>query len=247
MRLLARLLDEALLAERAARRAQAVAMADADLPPLAVGVTGRVVALAAAVVLRPPARPTPAARAPSSRASPRAPRSAPPARRARPRGCGGGRRSWSGPSARRTTRRPRGGPAGRPRRGAGCRARPAGAAGPTWRWRRPRGGRGAGPARGRRATCRCRCRPARRGGAGRRRVADRLGHRDLARPLLAPQRLHRGREHVADGVATGHGRRHAAPYPRGGQGAPAGGCGARGAPAGAVRRLVVLGFTMFTW
>ena len=44
--LLARHLDEALLAERAPRRPQALAVVDRDLPPLAVGVPRRVVALA---------------------------------------------------------------------------------------------------------------------------------------------------------------------------------------------------------
>ena len=51
MGLLASHLDEALLAERAARRAQALAVVDRDLPPLAVGVTRRVVALAGAAGL----------------------------------------------------------------------------------------------------------------------------------------------------------------------------------------------------
>ena len=49
--LLASHLDEALLAERAARRAQALAVVDRDLPPLAVGVARRAVALAGAAVL----------------------------------------------------------------------------------------------------------------------------------------------------------------------------------------------------
>ncbi len=52
MRLLAGHLGEALLAERAARRTEAVAVADADLSPLAVGVARRGVAFAAATVLR---------------------------------------------------------------------------------------------------------------------------------------------------------------------------------------------------
>ncbi len=51
MRLLAGELDEALLAEGAPRRAEAVAMADADLAPLAVGVPRGTVALAAATAL----------------------------------------------------------------------------------------------------------------------------------------------------------------------------------------------------
>ncbi len=46
MRLLAGHLDEALGAERAAARAQALTVVDRDLPPLAVGVAGGVVALA---------------------------------------------------------------------------------------------------------------------------------------------------------------------------------------------------------
>ena len=46
---------------------------------------------------RPPSPPTPAARAPWHPASPRGRRPACPGRRARPRGSGGGRRSWSGP------------------------------------------------------------------------------------------------------------------------------------------------------
>jgi hypothetical protein len=45
-------LDEALLPEGALRRPEAVAVAHADLPPLAVGVAGRCVALAAAAGLR---------------------------------------------------------------------------------------------------------------------------------------------------------------------------------------------------
>ena len=52
MGVLAGELDEALLAERAARGPEAVAVADADLPPLAVGVTRRAVALPRAVALR---------------------------------------------------------------------------------------------------------------------------------------------------------------------------------------------------
>ena len=51
MGLLAGDLDEALLAERAARRAQALAVVDRDLAPLAVGVARRVVALAGAAGL----------------------------------------------------------------------------------------------------------------------------------------------------------------------------------------------------
>ncbi len=90
-------LDEALRAERALRCAQAVAVADADLPPLAVGVAGRPVALTAASAPRSPPRPTSAARGPSCRSSPRARRRECPGRRARPRGCGAGRRSWSAP------------------------------------------------------------------------------------------------------------------------------------------------------
>ena len=167
VRRLARLLDEALLAERAARGAQAVAVADADLTPLAVGVARGVVALAASPCPSPPSRPRTAARAPSCRARPRAPRSARPARRGRPRGSGAGRRSWTAPSARRTTCRPRGGWHRRPRPAGGCRARPADAGAPGSRSRPRPACRGAARAPGRPATCRCRCRPGRRGAGGR--------------------------------------------------------------------------------
>ena len=99
LRLLPGALGEALLAERALRGAEALARGDADLPP------GRGRCGAAR---RPgrrcrststPPRPTRAAPSPSCRArrAPRRPGSARPGRRARPRGSGAGRRSWSDP------------------------------------------------------------------------------------------------------------------------------------------------------
>ena len=90
-------LGEALERVRAARRAEALAVVDAHLPPGALGVR-RARSPGRRCCRRWPApRPTRAARGPRRPATPRAPRRARPGRRARPRGCGAGRRSCCGP------------------------------------------------------------------------------------------------------------------------------------------------------
>ncbi len=95
--LLARELGEALLAERALGRPEALAVVDRDLPPLAVGVPRRVVALAGAAGLGLLLGPAAQLQHLGRHRALRAPRSACPGRRARRPGSGAGRRSWSAP------------------------------------------------------------------------------------------------------------------------------------------------------
>ena len=109
-------------------------------------------------------------------------RPARPRRRRAPRGPAAGRRSCCAPSAR---------PSERHRhvlaRGTAGPSPRAGPAAPSSPWRRPpclRSMADRSPARDSRASCRCRCRPARRRAAALDRRRRRLGHLPLARAVL---------------------------------------------------------------